>query len=78
MKNELSTYWNTQNNLGNGVAVGKETDNVNKLSEDGWQLIQRASFSTDDIAVWKDNKNQYWAVADSHGPWAVLLPKGME
>lgn len=64
--------WRKGNNSGYGYEVGRTSDHINNVRGIG-KLI-RPSSNPDEIAIYKDG-NTYIGVGDSHGPWAVDLPR---
>jgi len=64
--------WRKGNNAGHGYEVGRPSDDINNIRGIG-KLVQPSS-NPDEIAIYKDG-NTYIGVGDSHGPWAVDLPR---
>ena len=70
---ETSKYneiWITASNNGEGFPVGVEGQDINTLTDELGELIQRASSDTD-VAVYRDTEGRVTVVAEASGPWAV-------
>ena len=68
----MSNYneiWTTANNNGEGFPVGVEGQDINTLTDELGELIERA-YTAMDVAVYRDG-DTVTIVADVHGPWAV-------
>ena len=69
----MSNYneiWTAANNNGEGFPVGVEGQDINTLTDELGELIQRASSDTD-VAVYRDTEGRVTVVAEANGPWAV-------
>ena len=68
----MSNYneiWTTANNNGEGFPVGVEGQDINTLTDELGELIERACTNTD-VAVYRDG-DTVTIVAEANGPWAV-------
>lgn len=68
-RNEQDALWGVGNADGDGYAVGREDDNINRLTIG--RLIW-PSPSSDKVAVYV-TPNGIVAVGDANGPWAVKI-----
>ena len=69
----MSNYneiWNSMNDAGEGFPVGEDGQDINTLTDELGELMERA-YSDTDVAVYRDDVGRVIVVGNANGPWAV-------
>jgi hypothetical protein len=64
---QIENLWRAGNDAGDGFPVGHEDDEISEITECG-ELLR----ADDDFAVYRGARGVV-AVANLHGPWAVII-----
>ena len=68
--NNYKEIWTIANNNGEGFPVGEDGQDINTLTDELGELMERA-YSDTDVAVYRDDAGRVIVVGNANGPWAV-------